>query len=68
MSGIGQVELGARILVLHSDDSVDVRFISCGWLRCSAAAAAPGANFGERAAVVLRAAAQATYAESKGKK
>ena len=39
MSGIVQVELGARILVPHHDDSVDVRFISCGRLRCSAAAA-----------------------------
>ena len=39
MSGIVQVELGARILVPHSDDSVDVRFVSCGRLRCSAAAA-----------------------------
>jgi hypothetical protein len=39
MSGIVQVELGARILVPHHDDSVDVRFVSCGRLRCSAAAA-----------------------------
>jgi hypothetical protein len=39
-SGIVQVELGARILVPHQDDSVDVRFVSCGRLRCSAAAAA----------------------------
>src|SRR5215468_11120982 len=39
MSGIVQVELGARILVPHHDDSVDVRFISCGRHRCSAAAA-----------------------------
>lgn len=39
MSGIVQVELGARILVPHQDDSVDVRFISCARLRCSAAAA-----------------------------
>jgi hypothetical protein len=39
MSGIVQVELGARILVPHQDDSVDVRFVSCGRLRCSAAAA-----------------------------
>jgi hypothetical protein len=39
MSGIVQVELGARILVPHQDDSVDVRFISCGRLRCSATAA-----------------------------
>jgi hypothetical protein len=40
MSGIVQVELGARILVPHQDDTVDVRFVSCGRLRCSAAAAA----------------------------
>ncbi len=39
MSGIVQVELGARILVPHQDDSVDVRFVSCGRLRCSATAA-----------------------------
>jgi len=39
MSGIVQVELGARILIPHQDDSVDVRFVSCGRLRCSAAAA-----------------------------
>lgn len=39
MSGIVQVELGARILVPHQDDTVDVRFVSCGRLRCSAAAA-----------------------------
>jgi hypothetical protein len=39
MSGIVQIELGARILVPHGDDSVDVRFISCGRLRCSATAA-----------------------------
>ena len=34
-----QIELGARILVPHQDDTVDVRFVSCGRLRCSAAAA-----------------------------
>jgi hypothetical protein len=39
MSGIVQVELGARILVPHHDDTVDVKFISCGRLRCSATAA-----------------------------
>ena len=39
MSGIVQVELGARILVPHQDDTVDIRFVSCGRLRCSAAAA-----------------------------
>lgn len=39
MSGIVQVELGARVLIPHQDDSVDVRFISCGRLRCSATAA-----------------------------
>ena len=32
MSGIVQIELGARILVPHGDDSVDVRFISSGRL------------------------------------
>jgi hypothetical protein len=39
MSGIVQIELGARILVPHADDSVDVRFVTCGRLRCSATAA-----------------------------
>lgn len=39
MNGIVQVELGARILVPHQDDSVDIRFLSCGRLRCSPAAA-----------------------------
>lgn len=39
MSGIVQIELGARILVPQQDDSVDVRFVSCGRLRCSATAA-----------------------------
>ena len=39
MSGIVQVELGARILIPHQDDTVDVKFISCGRLRCSATAA-----------------------------
>ncbi len=39
MSGIVQIELGERILVPHQDDSVDVKFVSCGRLRCSAAAA-----------------------------
>jgi hypothetical protein len=39
MSGIVQIELGTRILVPHQDDSVDVRFVSCGRLRCSATAA-----------------------------
>lgn len=39
MSGIVQVELGARVLVPHQDDSVDVKFVSCGRLRCSATAA-----------------------------
>lgn len=39
MSGIVQIELGARILVPQQDDSVDVRYVSCGRLRCSAAAA-----------------------------
>ena len=39
MSGIVQIELGARILIPHQDDSVDVRSISCGRLRCSATAA-----------------------------
>jgi len=39
MSAMVQVELGARILVPHQDDSVDVRFVSSGRLRCSAVAA-----------------------------
>ena len=39
MSGIVQIELGARILIPHHDDSIDVRFVSCGRLRCSATAA-----------------------------
>ena len=39
MSGIVQVELGARILIPHQDDSLDVRFVSCARLRCSATAA-----------------------------
>ncbi len=39
MSGIVQIELGARVLIPHQDDSVDVRFVSCGRLRCSATAA-----------------------------
>ena len=39
MSGIVQIELGTRILVPHQDDTVDVRFVSCARLRCSAAAA-----------------------------
>lgn len=39
MSGIVQIELGARILVPRQDETVDVRFVSCGRLRCSAAAA-----------------------------
>ena len=39
MSGIVQIELGARILVPQQDDSVDVRFVACGRLRCSATAA-----------------------------
>jgi hypothetical protein len=39
MSGIVQIELGQRILVPHSDDSVDVRFVTSGRLRCSATAA-----------------------------
>jgi len=39
MSGIVQIELGARILVPHADDTVDVRFVTCGRLRCSATAA-----------------------------
>jgi hypothetical protein len=39
MGGIVQVELGARVLVPHQDDSVDVKFVSCGRLRCSATAA-----------------------------
>ena len=39
MSGMVQIELGGRILVPHQDDSVDVRFVSCGRQRCSAAAA-----------------------------
>lgn len=30
MSGIVQVELGSRVLVPHQDDTVDVRFVSCG--------------------------------------
>jgi hypothetical protein len=34
MSGIVQIELGARILVPHQDDTIDVRFVSCGRLRC----------------------------------
>ncbi len=39
MRGIVQIELGARVLVPHHDDSVDVRFVSCARLRCSATAA-----------------------------
>lgn len=39
MRGIVQIELGERILVPHQDDTVDVKFVSCGRLRCSAAAA-----------------------------
>jgi len=39
MSGIVQIELGARVLVPQQDDSVDVRFATCGRLRCSATAA-----------------------------
>jgi hypothetical protein len=39
MSGIVQIELGARIPTPHGDDSVQVRFVSCGRLRCSATAA-----------------------------
>jgi hypothetical protein len=39
MSGIVQVELGARVLIPHQDDSVDVKFVACGRLRCSATAA-----------------------------
>jgi hypothetical protein len=39
MGGIVQIELGARILIPHHDDSVDVRFISSARLRCSATAA-----------------------------
>jgi hypothetical protein len=39
MSGIVQIELGARVLVPHQDDSVDVRFVTVGRLRCSATAA-----------------------------
>jgi hypothetical protein len=39
MSGIVQIELGARLLVPQQDDSVDVRFVTCGRLRCSATAA-----------------------------
>ena len=39
MGGIVQVELGARVLVPQPDDSVDVKFVSCGRLRCSATAA-----------------------------
>jgi hypothetical protein len=39
MSSIVQIELGARILVPHQDDTVDVRFVTCGRLRCSATAA-----------------------------
>src|SRR3954452_12627127 len=41
MSGIVQIELGARVLVPHQDDSVDVRFVTVGRLRCSATAADP---------------------------
>lgn len=39
MSGIVQIEVGARILVPHQDDTLDVRFVTCGRLRCSATAA-----------------------------
>lgn len=39
MGGIVQIELAARILVPHPDESIDVRFVSCGRLRCSATAA-----------------------------
>jgi hypothetical protein len=39
MSGIVQIEVGQRILIPHSDDSVDVRFVTSGRLRCSATAA-----------------------------
>jgi hypothetical protein len=39
MSGIVQIELGQRVLIPHADDSVDVRFVTSGRLRCSATAA-----------------------------
>jgi hypothetical protein len=32
IGGVVQVELGLRILIPHHDDSVDVRFVSCGRL------------------------------------
>ena len=39
MSGTVQIELGQRILIPQTDDSVDVRFVTSGRLRCSATAA-----------------------------
>ena len=38
MSGIVQIELGQRTLIPHPDDSVDVRFVTSGRLRCATAA------------------------------
>ena len=40
MHGAVEVELATRILVPKPDGSTEVRFMSCGRLRCSAAAAA----------------------------
>lgn len=39
LGGVIQIELAARILIPHSDGSVDARFVSCGRLRCSVTAA-----------------------------
>ena len=39
LGGIIQIELAARILIPHPDGTVDVGFVSCGRLRCSAIAA-----------------------------
>lgn len=40
LAGAVQIELAARILIPHADDSVEVRFVTCGRLRCSPTAAA----------------------------
>ena len=40
IGGIVQVELATRILIPHSDNTIDIKFVSCARLRCSATAAA----------------------------
>jgi hypothetical protein len=40
MAGAVQIELAARVLIPHADDSVEVRFVTCGRLRCSPSAPA----------------------------